>query len=444
MAREDKQTTQGWVDFLASLKVTVYTMIALGLAVLIGTIAPQEGVSVDPQVLAEKMGQPVWRALHALGFFNVFHSTWFFLLVALLVVNLVLCTLRNLQRTQRQLADAGVELDDKIANRMPLAKKLSLGDSIDEVTRLVAERFRKVGKVERVEKESAIFLFAQNSPLARYGNTIIHLSILFILAGAMVRLLFGIEGQLMLPEGGQQNVFDPGNGDLQRLPFEVRCDKFEAEFYAGGKRPKEYRSALVILAGGKEIARKTIKVNDPLSAGGFRFFQATYGSDSFPILHLHGRGVDVTQPFLFKQVQSIPGQRDGLLFDDAREEAGKVATHLRVNAGEQTYEDWLTEGGEAKNFGPYQIALVGHKTGQYTGILVTADPGVRLVWFGAALFFIGLFWALFTSHRRVWARVTKDEILLAASASKAREQMAEWFARLIGELEKKLACGTFC
>ena len=437
MARKNNQQAQSWVDFLASLKVTVYTLIALGLAVLAGTIIPQIGVSLDPEVLHRKLAQPLWRALHALGFLDVFHSAWFLFLVTLLIANLVLCSYRNLRRIQVQLAEPGTELDEKSAGRLPMVKKLSPALPIGETIQLLSDRFRKFGKVEQTEREGATYLFAQTSPLARYGSIIIHLSILFIVAGAIMRLLFGLEGQLPLPEGGRQNVFDLGDGDLRRLPFDVRCEKFAVDYYdAQHRRPKEYRSTLVLLSGGKEIGRKTIKVNDPLAAGGFRFFQSTWGTDTFPIVRLQGRGVDETLPFFFQRVQSIPGQSDGLIFDDAREEGGKVSAHLRVNSGEQVYEEWLTEGGEAKNFGPYQISLVGHRELPYTGILVTADPGVKLVWLGAAIFFVGLFWALFTSHRRVWARVRKEDVMLAASASKAREQMAEWFEQIVGELEK--------
>ncbi len=437
MARKDKAETGGWVDLLASLKVTVYTLIALGLAVLAGTIFPQKGVSLRPDQLAHLLHQPLWKVLHALGFLDVFHSIWFFFLVALLIVNLVVCTYRHLRRTQQQLAATGPELDERVAGRVPLTRKIAVTAPVEQTVADLTGRMAKIGKVERNQRGDMVFLFAQNSPLARFGSVVIHLSILFVVAGAMLRLLFGIEGNLLLPEGGQQNIFDAGEGDLRRLPFDVRCDKFEMELYPGTRRPKDYRSTLVLLSGGQEVGRKTIEVNSPLKAGGYRFFQASYGTDTFPLVRIQRAGLDQTLPVFFKQPQSLPGSHDGLMFDEAREEGERVLVHVRMVSGEQEFEDWLTEGGEAKTLGQYQITLVGHREGQYTGILVTADPGVRLVWFGSALFFLGLFWALFTSHRRVWARVKADEVWLAASASKGREVMADWFARLGDELEKK-------
>ena len=42
--------------------------------------------------------------------------------------------------------------------------------------------------------------------------------------------------------------------------------------------PRQYWSQLTVLENGREVARKKIYVNDPLTYKGVRFFQASYSS----------------------------------------------------------------------------------------------------------------------------------------------------------------------
>ncbi len=423
---------QGWVDFLASLKVTVYTLIVLSLACLAGTIIPQKGVSLQPDVLAEKLREPLWHWLNLLGFLDVFHSVWFFLLILLLVVNLVLCTIRFIRRTSRQLRRVSVTLDDSGFAALPLRQTASSSVAPDKLADFFTERLRKIGKVTRTQSDGVIHLFAQNSPLHRYASVLIHLSILFVIAGAVLRILFGVEGQLLLPEGGgMQNIFTDDAGAVYRLPADVRCDRFEVEMYADGRRPKDYRSDLVVIESGKETLRKTIEVNDPLRVGPFRLFQATYGRETFPLLTVG----DLSLPVMFDRIQSIPGTRDGLRVDQARDTDAGLQIHINVFAGDALHDAWLTEKGEPTQLGPYRVAFPSHREGFYTGLMVTADPGVKFVWIGSALFFFAFFWAMWTTHRRAWVRIAGGTVTVGATARKRREHLSAWLEDTVREME---------
>jgi len=422
---------QGWVDFLASLKVTVYTLIVLSLACLVGTIVPQKGVSLRPDVLAEKLHEPLWRWLDMLGFLDVFHSVWFFLLVLLLVVNLVLCTFRFVQRTNRQLRQTTAVLDDAGFAALPIRQTVRSSVASTKLADRLAERLRSVGRVTRAETDGVIHLMAQNSPLHRYAVVLIHLSILFVIAGAVLRILFGIEGQLLLPEGGMQNIFVDDAGAVYRLPADVRCDRFEVEMYADGRRPKDYRSELVVVENGRETLRKTIEVNDPLHIGPYRLFQATYGREIFPLLTIG----DLTLPVMFDRIQSLPGTRDGLRIDRSRDSDAGLQIHINLFAGDALHDAWLTEKGEPVQLGPYRVAFTDHREGFYTGLMVAADPGVKFVWIGSALFFFAFFWAMGTTHRRVWVRLAGDTVTIGAAARKRREQLTAWLEETVREME---------
>ncbi|NLH50911.1 MAG: cytochrome c biogenesis protein ResB [Myxococcales bacterium] len=425
---------QDAIDWLASLRVTVYTLITLGLATLCGTVFPQLDVTMPREVLIEKLHDPAWRIYHLLGLTDVFHSVWFLFLVILLILNLTACTIAYIRRTRRLLANAEPTLDKERESGASFVKRIADSPlSVEQLTALM----RPVGTVRQTEKNGAIHLFAQNSPWLRYAIVVVHFSILLVVAGALVKLFAGIEGQMMLPEGGSQNVFLTKNGDLMRLPFDVRCDQFTVEFYAGSKRPKEFRSWLSLWQDGRKLREKSIVVNDPLRQGLYRFFQASYGRQEFPLIQLKGEGLDTTLPVVFQQIQSLPGKRDGLVVDDARKNAeGATEVHVVLQSGGREAEAWLAQNAPPLPVGPYTLAFAGAKQGYYTGLLVTADPSAGLLWAGFGLFFVGLLLTMYTSHKRVWARVEGKSVTVAGTATRHREAMREWLEKTAEKIAK--------
>jgi cytochrome c biogenesis protein len=423
------------IDWLASLRITVYTLIALGLATLLGTIFPQVGVTIPPQVLKAKMAaEPLWRALHLLGVVDVFHSVWFLFLVGLLMLNLIACTVRYLGRMQRMLDRTGVVLDQSAEAGAQATRRVPSAN-VDRET--LKDSLARLGSVTETQTDGKTHWFAQSSPLVRYSLVIVHLSILLVLAGALVRIFLAVEGQINLPEGGSANVFESDQGELLRLPFDIECDKFAVEFYEGGQRPKEFSSALVLRENGTAVREKTIQVNDPLKYAGFRFFQASYGAEHFALLHVTGQGVDRTLPVIFQQVHSVPGSRAGFLLDAARRTDAGVELHLQLSDGQgQSFEAWLPEAGAAQPVGPYNVAFTGSREGFYTGLLVSADPSIPLLWAGFGLFLAGLLASMFTSHRRVWVRFDESEVVIAASASRRRPALERWLDAVVVVISK--------
>jgi cytochrome c biogenesis protein len=60
-------------------------------------------------------------------------------------------------------------------------------------------------------------------------------------------------------------------------------------------------------------------------------------------------------------------------------------------------------------FKPYTFSLEGVEMKYATGLQVSRDPGVPLVWTGFFLIMIGLFVTFFTSHRSIWIRIAKTK-----------------------------------
>ncbi len=115
----------------------------------------------------------------------------------------------------------------------------------------------------------------------RVGYAITHLSMLVILAGALTTELAKTEGQLQIWEGESSSdlVAPPAAGGEPRvvatLPFAVRLDAFEIDYYEGTRRPAQFRSRVTVEDGGRQTPA-VIEMNRELSYGGYRFFQSSY------------------------------------------------------------------------------------------------------------------------------------------------------------------------
>ncbi len=83
---------------------------------------------------------------------------------------------------------------------------------------------------------------------------------------------------------------------------------------------------------------------------------------------------------------------------------------------------------------PVDLIFVDFSSIQYTGLQVVYDPGVWVIWAGCTLMVFGLWFAFFSSHRRVWVRLREEggatAVVLAGNANKNRESFAEEFERL--------------
>ena len=114
----------------------------------------------------------------------------------------------------------------------------------------------------------------------RIGFVITHASMLVILAGALLSALRGVDGRLPLWEGETSNQFRRFTRDGQEvavpLPFAVRLDAYEMDFYPGTTRPAMFRSRVTVVEPSGASRPAMIQMNHPLSYGGYHFFQSSY------------------------------------------------------------------------------------------------------------------------------------------------------------------------
>ncbi|MEO8054721.1 MAG: cytochrome c biogenesis protein CcsA, partial [Acidobacteriota bacterium] len=136
----------------------------------------------------------------------------------------------------------------------------------------------------------------------RIGFAITHLSMLLILAGALVTLVAKTEGQMPIWEGEQSNSILRGQPGHEAppitLPFAIRLDAFELDTYPGTGMPMQYRSRVRVVAGSSETPG-IIEMNKPLSHGGYSFFQSSYRIEEGRRATILSVSHDPGQPIVF-------------------------------------------------------------------------------------------------------------------------------------------------
>ena len=108
---------------------------------------------------------------------------------------------------------------------------------------------------------------------------VFHLSLLMILAGALVTSFSARKGTLHLREGESASAFESGDGSVSNLPFSVELEDFEVLFHSGTNSPADFRSRLRFVKDGTVVREGEIRMNHILSCKGYRFYQTDYDSD---------------------------------------------------------------------------------------------------------------------------------------------------------------------
>ncbi len=447
-----------WMDevwgFFTSLKLVVILLLILSALSIAGTVIEQN----KPIQEYYRFYQPGTVALFSkLGLFDMYHSWWFVACLSLLALNITACTMARYRGIMAGMRKRTLILDEKLSKSLQNLTTIRYALPLDAVEKKMAELAGKgfFGKpVVTAAEEGGRHYFFEKGKYSRLSFFMTHLSILVIFIGAIVGSFFGYKGYVNIFEGETVSQVETRAGKIQHLNFQVKCNTFHAEFYPSGM-PMDYRSDLSILQNGKEIIRKTIRVNDPLTFEGITFYQSSYGGQpdqvAIDVVNRDG-SVKGTRTAPFGQRVDIPGVADQV-------EAADYQEHLRLPDG--------SDGGRAIGLNVYPAKgspvglwlLVNHpeydqqrggdtyfrvkelKLKKYTGLQVNKDPGEILVWLGSILLIAGIMIAFFMSHKKLWISLRTDnkgrsELTIGGTANKNRDAFAREMEQMIQSLKE--------
>ena len=437
-------------DLFRSLKLTISLFILLAILSIIGTLITQNATRTE---YIQRYGIRLYEVLNFFNLFDMYHSWWFSAILLLLVINLIACSVHRFPGVWSQISRGigSTGLEDSMLKTLPYVEKVQMmskaaNKAEEEVQSLLKKWF---GNPMRIETESAITLFSEKGKFSRLGVYITHLSLLIILIGGLMGSLYGFKGHVEILEGEAVNQIFLKTRDEEvskPIDFSVRCDDFNITYYdfpgRKEKHVKEYTSALTILENGKEVLKKTVQVNHPLHYKGLAFYQSSYGT-----LHDVTLGIQWENKKEKQLLKTLEGETVSIPNSDSRIQLLKYVPQVH-NFGEgvqlvlfkpnqEPRAFWVLKDlpkFDPQNNNDFILTFEGVTSKEYTGLQVTKDPGVWIVWIGSGLMIFGLIVSFFFSHQRVWIRIPKSsdkEIILAGSTNKNRVGFEKTFNHMV-------------
>jgi len=440
--------TRFW-RFLSSTRLAVVLLIAVILGALVGTLFPQ--LTLDTAAGArwltaahEKYGL-LFGLYRALGLFDVYHSPWFLALIAALVLNTVICTVDRLRVLWRAVtARPRIEHADTFYGGMPNRISLAVASMEQGEKALRRVLGRRHYRVVAERQGEVTYLFAERNRLARLATLVTHTSLVLLVLGFLWSGWGGWRERAVALGPGQ--FYNVGHGQ----GFAVRSDGLEIERYPSGQ-PSDYRAHLVVLEKGAEVKRKTVRVNDPLIYRGVSFYLYSYGpagrvratdAEGQPVPLQVETGQEVTSG---QVTLNFSGGGDGQeIVIPSQDLTMRLVFYYQgpslfvqaIRRGEaRPFGAGSVRGGDSLKIGDvtFEFAL-----DRYIVLQVVHDPGFKWVILAGFLVMGGLIFSFYFPHKRLWARVTADELRLAGRAERDAVGFEKEFAGLVKGLEKGL------
>lgn len=399
-------------------------------------------------ILGLSIGPTMVDAFEKLGFFRVFSAPWFVLLLTVLTVSITVCTLDRTPRLWRSVRHVH-PIQPPAFYQLGLADRAQFtavdGAAFDELTRTLREKHYKL-RINEVE--GVRHVYGDRNQYLKLATLLTHLGLILFLAGGAITVAFGFETVVFVGEGQTapvQAVGTPDNLLVKNIHFEAptRPDGSFADF----------RTDLAVYQNGQLLARKTIRVNDPLEAGGFVFHQNTFGPAETLVIHdpagklvwngpviLAGELAGRPQGFL-----TIPGSKVGLLLVLDRTAEG-IPLLAITGLGQTANPDeanvlflrGFAVGGTSDPAATAGYTIAWQSAGAFTGMVIKRDPGQGIIWLAFLSLIGGLVLSFYFPRRRVWARLDDDRLSVALAGDRYVNAERE-FGELIETLSARLS-----
>lgn len=448
------------VELFASIKLAMFLFIVLAMTATIGTVIQQ---GERPETYIKEYGEEAYRWFLRLGVTDVYHTWWFTSLLGLLCVNSLTCFYKRFPAIWRSMHQ------DKVNVALPFIKGMKQTVAIpvagpkdrvaEGIVQLLAEKgYRVLAKNEATEAT----IYATKGIMGRVGAHMAHLSATVIVLGGLIGSYYGFQEFGVCLEGQTYHI--------PKGQFDLRVDKFWIDYHENGS-VKSYNSTLTVIDQGSPVTTKTITVNDPLVYKGIWFYQSSYG-DAWDRVDL--ARVNIKEKGTDKVVGTIdlPWQKEvsldnlGLklsltdfVADFGFDSTAKKVYSKTVEHANPAVKLAITEQPSAKaasvqttpwifyqypdlfeiQGSKYRFELVGYQAKKFTGLQITKDPGVNIVWIGSTMIVVGITLSSFIYHRRLWAKVIPGEsgvtVHLGGNTHKSQLDFQKEFRKLTERIQ---------
>ncbi|MGM0451824.1 MAG: cytochrome c biogenesis protein ResB [Thermodesulfobacteriota bacterium] len=438
--------------FFASVKLSVVLLLTLAVTSIIGTVIPQ---NENPALYRQTYGDGLYQLFDTLNFFDMYHAWWFRLLLCLLIVNIVVCSIQRLSSTWKILFPKKPVFNANQFRKSPNRNEWVVTDSMESLKEMYAGFMEKHFRHSRVQaQDNGYMIFGEKGRWTRLGVYAVHSSILLLMVGGLIGSIYGFEGYMNVPEGATASTISLKNADRQKpLDFTIRCDDFTVSHYPSG-RPKQYRSEIAIIDNDEVVMEKSLRVNDPIHYKGINIFQSSYGKtpgEKFSVVFTdNSSGMEVKRQASVGDEIALPADSGKLVVEDFTNNFN-FRGH---NIGPSFLSRLIPKEGDPRPIilpvnhprfdkmrrGDYTITLEDVEYRHYTGLQITRDPGVPVVYAGFVIMIIGCYITFFMFHKKICIELApagkeKTTVTVSGLSPKNRPGMKNMVNRIARRLD---------
>lgn len=465
MAQKQKKSFPGKIyNQLSSIKLAIILILILGmlslLAIFLEEYLPTNIMGWE-KAYSQKMGLVKFELLKFVGAFDPYHSFWYQIALAILVLNIIVCIYERTKgsfrtaftTTFRKSPDSVKQLKNHAAIESPFSAE----DSLDKVRQILSQKRFKLHKNKSGDLHQ---LFAAKGGYSRIGYLLFHFGLVSALIGGFFISLIGTTDYLW---GRKGDILTPKGAD-----FSVRVDDFKIETNKMGQI-KDYLATLTVLENGQEIKQKVVEVNFPLRYKGYTFYQSSYranpndiqsvklsikkmqptATDTMVALELHKKTALPHLNCFLTVIEFIPDFRiDADTIYSASQEPRNPAVQVIIEEpGKEAEAQWLflkyPDFHRKKDDSVYSLRFLDLEQGLYTGLQVSQKPGSSLVWLGLITMTLGLLLSFYIFHRRLWVVAEETErgssrLTIGGLINKNQEGFKLEFKDLVEQIKKGL------
>ena len=431
----------------SSVRFGIVLLILLLICCAIGMVVMQQNVSGFREYY-EQLTPAQQELYNKLGIFDIYHSWYFTLLLAITALNIVLSSIDRFPAAWAYFRGPKLSASPAFTRAQMFTRVESSDHSPDDLAEKVAAAWRARGFRPHITREDGrVTVFAQRNVWNRLGAYAVHAALLTIFVGGFLTSRYGVGGMMELVPGQSSDAFfnyDTGaEGELTQrtqLPFAVECTDLRQELVRpeGGLNAMntiDWLSYVKIKDGGREI-EALIHLNEPFDYRGYRFFQSSFqprgnarqitltlaaaaGSPVQEATIMRGGSADVPGIGRVAYVDFYPD----IAFEKSQafsqsDDYSNPAAELRVTTAEgKTFkafalgDDATVRRASAEDAAAPVIRLKSfEKVATSHTLSVQYDPGRTPVYAGFTLLVIALTGVFFFSHRRLWAVIEPTAI----------------------------------
>ena len=475
-----------FLDFLSSVRFGIILLITLVILSMIGMIIIQQNVQ-GFDVYYASLTRSEKLVFGGLGFFDIYYSWYFKLLLLILSVNIILASIDRFPSAwsyiRRPKRDG--------TKKWILARKQSAVLNISSETSEAAAE--KIGRAMNsnglssviTERDGSFYVFGERGKYNRLGAYVVHVALLLLFIGHFVALQTGFDADVRMIPGNTTGEIQMLQFDLDKkerfnvqIPFSITCTDIQQQLIdprgsINITNTLDWRTQIKIddPAYGSTVA--DVSMNKPFSYRGYRFFQA----QTIPVGNARQISIDAApqnggeavklvipragsaempdgtlveyedfQPdFMFNQ-QGMPDTRSGD-YNNPVAVLGvtpKGGERTRVFAFAGNTADNIPVG--APKLG-YKWRLTDFEKSPFAHVLsIKYDPyeGAFIAWYIGGFGLIGaLCYVFFFSHRRIWALIEKgengnSEISIGGESNRNHAAFEEKFVRVVSAIRDEL------